>query len=701
MKLFFSRLETAFLLFAFFSFSLSAQYQYKIDSLKSRLKENPNDTVRAKIMTNIARMNFFAGNYKEMLSWSSKGAELAEANGMKRILPLIYNMMGSGYIMISDYPKALEYMQKSMRAFQDRGDIDGVASIYNNIGILYQNLGDYPKAIENMQKSLKIHEQKGDEKAIAMAIGNIASVYGQLNEDSLSMAYQQRSFDMHEKMNNQRDMVSSLNNLCVLYLKKKDYKKSLECLDRALSIIDKMESKDQRALIYSSMGNVYNAMKDYEKALETYLKIKPLVEEQGDQKQVAALYNFMAFARQNLKQDKQAEEDYLKAYELGEKLNLKVEQKDAAAGLYQLYKQGGDLKNALYYHEEAARLNDSIYNTSKNESLNSLKTQFALDRQEVSLKAKADEELKKKEAEKARQRVIIYAAMGGLLLVLMFSYFLYQRFRLTRRQNHIIAKQKLIVEQKNKEVTDSIVYAKRLQQAIIPPEDMVLRIFPGSFIFFQPKDIIAGDFYWLEDHVDSYYLAVADCTGHGVPGAIVSVVCSNALNRALKEYHMLSTGSLLDKARELVLETFEKSGEDIKDGMDISLIRIKKFSAENSVDIEWSGANNSLWYIQDNEIRTVKCDKQPIGRSDHAFPFTTHKLQLKKDSRVYLYTDGFADQFGGPKGKKFKYKPMEEMLLKIHLLPGEEQGRILEKNFADWKGQLEQIDDVSVIGIVL
>jgi tetratricopeptide (TPR) repeat protein len=588
-----------------------------------------------------------------------------------------------------------------MDAFKSRGDTDGVASIYNNIGLLYQNLGDYPKAIENMQKSLKIREQRKEQYNIAACIGNIAAVYGELNEDSLSMVYQQKSFAIHEKMNNQRDMVSSLNNLCALYLKKKDYKKALECLNHALGIIDKMESKDQRALIYSAMGNVYNSMKDYPKALETYIKIMPMVERQGDQKQLAGLYNFMGFAQQNLRQYKQAGENYLKAYELGEKLNLKVEQKEAAVGLYQVYKQNNDLQKALRYHEEASRLNDSIYNTSKSESLNSLKTQFALDRQEVSLKAKADEELKKKEAEKARQRVVIYAAMGGLLLVLVFSYFLYQRFRLTNKQNRIIAKQKLIVEQKNKEVTDSIVYAKRLQQAIIPPEEMILRIFPGTFIFFQPKDIIAGDFYWLEDYGDSYYLAAADCTGHGVPGAIVSVVCSNALNRALKEYKMLSTGNLLDKARELVLETFARSGEVIKDGMDISLIRIKKSFEGNKVDIEWSGANNSLWYIEDNQMKTVKCDKQPIGKTDNAFPFTAHKLQLKKGSRVYLYTDGFADQFGGPKGKKFKYKPMEDLLLKIQSLPGEEQRQILEKNFADWKGQLEQIDDVSVIGLVL
>jgi tetratricopeptide (TPR) repeat protein len=691
----------AFLFFAFLSFSLSAQYQYKIDSLKSRLRENPHDTIRAKIMSNLGRMNFFAGDYKEMLNWSSKSAEIAEKNGMKRILPGIYNMMGSGYLVLSDYPKGLEYLQKSMDAFKSRGDTDGVASIYNNIGLLYQNLGDYPKAIENMQKSLKIREQRKEQYSIAACIGNISAVYGELSEDSLSMLYQKRSFDMHEKMNNQRDMVSSLNNLCAIYLKKKDYKKALECLNRALGIIDQMESKDQRALIYSAMGNVYNSMRDYPKALETYIKIKPVVEEQGDQKQLAGLYNFMAIAQLSQKQDRQAEENYLRAYGLGEKLNLKVEQREAAAGLYQLYKQKGDLKNALHYHEEAARLNDSIYNASKNESLNSLKTQFALDRQEVSLKAKADEELKKKEAEKARQRVVIYAAMGGLLLVLVFSYFLYQRFRLTSRQNQIIAKQKLIVEQKNKEVTDSIVYAKRLQQAIIPPEEMVLKIFPDSFIFFQPKDIIAGDFYWLEDHGDSYYLAAADCTGHGVPGAIVSVVCSNALNRALKEYNMLSTGNILDKARELVLETFAKSGEVIKDGMDISLIRIKKSPAGNSVDLEWSGANNSLWYIEDNQIRTVKCDKQPIGKTDHAFPFTTHRLKMKKGSRAYLYTDGFADQFGGPKGKKFKYKPMEDLLLKIHSLPGREQQRILERNFAEWKGQLEQIDDVSVIGLVV
>ena len=242
-------------------------------------------------------------------------------------------------------------------------------------------------------------------------------------------------------------------------------------------------------------------------------------------------------------------------------------------------------------------------------------------------------------------------------MILIVALFVFYSLRKSQKTNKTIALQKKevetqkhLIEEKQNEIIESITYAKRLQQAILPPTDFIDKHIRNNFILYKPKDIVAGDFYWAENINDLIFIAAADSTGHGVPGAMVSVVCSNALNRTVKEFKVFETGKILDKTRELVLETFEKSISEVKDGMDISLLCI---DVKNK-SIFWSGANNPLWYIQDNEWKEIKADKQPIGKSDNPKPFTTHTIEYKDNSTFYLFTDGLADQFGGVHGKKIQ-----------------------------------------------
>lgn len=259
-----------------------------------------------------------------------------------------------------------------------------------------------------------------------------------------------------------------------------------------------------------------------------------------------------------------------------------------------------------------------------------------------------------------------------------------------------------LISEKNKEITDSINYAKHIQNAILPSKEFFSQIFPGSFIYFKPKDIVAGDFYWMyvsqesgKGEGEQIFFAAADCTGHGVPGALVSVICSNALNRAVKEFNISDPGKILDKTRALVIETFNKSKDEVKDGMDISLACLNKKTNE----LFWSGANNPLWLIQKSELIEFKPDKQPVGQSDLVKPFTTHRIQLSKNDSIYLFTDGFADQFGGEKGKKFKYSQFKNLLLNSYQLSPEVQEERIDKELENWMGPLEQVDDILIIGI--
>ena len=256
---------------------------------------------------------------------------------------------------------------------------------------------------------------------------------------------------------------------------------------------------------------------------------------------------------------------------------------------------------------------------------------------------------------------------------------------------------KAVIEKKNEDIFKSLTYAKRIQEAILPDRRLISEVFPNSFLFYRPKDVISGDFYWFQKVNGFVFGAVADCTGHGVPGALVSVVCNNSLNRSIREYGCSEPGKILDKTREIVIEEFEKSGEDVKDGMDISLCSLSQRT------LHWSGANNPLWIIRkdSNQLEEIKADKQPIGKYAGAKPFTTHQIELKAGDTIYIFTDGFQDQFGGVKQKKFKAAQLKELLLANQKLSMNEQKILLMNTFENWRGSLEQIDDVCVIGIRL
>lgn len=262
-----------------------------------------------------------------------------------------------------------------------------------------------------------------------------------------------------------------------------------------------------------------------------------------------------------------------------------------------------------------------------------------------------------------------------------------------------VAERTAEVVQQKQEIVDSINYAKRLQEALLPPEKMIRELLPDSFVLYLPKDIVAGDFYWMERKDNLTFIAAGDCTGHGVPGAMVSVVCSNALNRAVKEFGLSDPGEILDKVRELVVETFEKSESEVKDGMDVSLCAIDSHAKE----IVWAGANNPLWILRNNssEMEIITADKQPVGKTDYAKPFTSHRVKINSGDVIYLFTDGYADQFGGPKGKKFKYKPLQELLVSLRSKSMEDQRSFLGNTIMEWRGNLEQVDDVLIIGIQL
>lgn len=297
--------------------------------------------------------------------------------------------------------------------------------------------------------------------------------------------------------------------------------------------------------------------------------------------------------------------------------------------------------------------------------------------------------------------------LAGLALVIVFAAFMYNRFKVTQKQkqiieakewetqeqNKIITQQKHIVEEKQKEILDSINYAKRIQYTLLAHNDFLKENIPDHFVYFNPKDIVSGDFYWATKRSNKFYLAVCDSTGHGVPGAFMSLLNISFLNEAVNEKGIEQPDEVFDFVRRRLIDNISKEGQ--KDGFDGILICIDKSKSQ----ITYSAANNAPILIQNNKFAELEADRMPVGMGDRKENFKLHTVNVKEGDTLYLYTDGYADQFGGPKGKKFKYKPLNELLTANSGKSMNEQKEILKTSFENWRGDVEQVDDICIIGV--
>lgn len=669
------------------------------------------------------------------LKFLQKSLLIQEQINDQRGVSVALSNIGSIYIDLGKPEKAIEYNEKSLKIQQEIGDKEGVANSMQNIASIYSNQGNIPKALDYFQKILKVRKEIHDKNGLAQTYTSIANIYNRQKEYQKAEEFYKSSIQLNKEINDTRGLVTGYNNLAFIYLTNHRLEEALELLNKCSGLIATINSRSSLVYLnrnfgwyYKNAGNLPEAIKHYSVCLTTANEI-------GDKR---GCFDALLALGTIYDQENNLSESikfYKKAYELSLELGFPENIKNVTSALKGIYLAKGDFKNAYEMFELNIKMRDSINNIENRKASLELQYQIDFEKKEIELKEKAEFEKRqlqiKSEEEQKRKNIIIYSVVTGFILVLFFAVFILRSLQQNRRANKIISAQKEevevknhLIEEKQKEILDSIAYAKRLQEAILPPQRIVNSHLPDNFIIYQPKDIVAGDFYWFEHLDNCSYIAAADSTGHGVPGAMVSVVCSNALNRAVHEFALRDPGKILDKTRELVLETFSKSDKDVKDGMDISLAKICEMTPESKVipsrmvlpkgqslkdvldaqrtyKVEWAGANNPLWYFNGQEMIEINGHKQTIGKTDSPTPFITHAFNLKKGNVLYLFTDGFADQFGGPKGKKFKYKQLMELLLSTAIESSQNQKITIEKAFDSWKGNLEQVDDVCLIGIKL
>lgn len=567
------------------------------------------------------------------------------------------------------------------------------AKALNTIGASYQLKGNYAKAIDFYQQSLKIREKLKDTKGISASVANIGSIYINIGEFEKALTYQLRSLKIFELMNNKQGMASAYNNIGLIHNNLGHYDQSIEYTSKGLKLFEELGDKQGVAASMSNLGNTHYSTGDYLIALEYQMQSLKYAVESGD-KQVESI-TMSIIARTYLKQKKynQAIEFATKAKQLAIAAEDISAEKEATATLYDIYKATNNHNKALENYERFIVLKDSLFKEDNQREIAQKELEYEYEKKAAADSVRNEEEKRVKDAlifaknaQIEQDKTQKWALAGGVILLIIFGFFMYNRFKITQKQKNII-------EEKQKEISASINYAKRIQYALLAHEELLKTNLPDHFVLFKPKDIVSGDFYWATQKEDRFYLAVCDSTGHGVPGAFMSLLNISFLNEAINEKNMEEPNRILEHVRKRLIKNISQEGA--QDGMDGILIC---FDRKNN-SISYAAAHNKPILIKGTELIELPADKMPIGKGEKNEPFRLHTISAQKGDMLYLFTDGYADQFGGEHGKKFKYKQLEELFRTISSDSLNKQREELETTFINWQGNLEQIDDVCIIGI--
>jgi len=521
-----------------------------------------------------------------------------------------------------------------------------------------------------------------------------------IKEQTQALENNDIAYKLFKEANHLSGQLKVLTNQSMLYLTYHMYDSAYSTLNKLFFYETKM-SDSERYYMYQNFGTYYYSIDDYKNSILNYKKALTLAEQENLIDSKATILMLIAKTYRATKNYNEALKHVYQSIDISEKNNLIYELNEAYDELILIYDLKNDFKKAYLTKLINDSIKDEIYNIEKINRINQFETQLKLtEKEKVITEQKLTIKQEQLEHAEAKSQVtsLVFVVIVCVLLIVFVSLIFYRAKKLNHEinaQKAEVETQKLIVEEKNREITSSISYAKRIQTAILPPQSAVNDLLTENFIFYLPKDIVAGDFYWVQENEDSILFAVADCTGHGVPGSLVSVVCHNALNRAIGEFKLTQPAKILDAVSDMVIETFEKSETEVKDGMDIALCSWNKLNNT----FEYAGANNPLYLVSNNELLETKADKQPVGKYSTKQPFTNHSIKVKQGDLIYLFSDGFADQFGGEKGKKFMYKAFKEMLVKFHHLPLNEQKDAIRSIFYKWKEENDQVDDICIMGV--
>jgi len=630
------------------------------------------------------------------------------------------NDLGVSYYYMGQYEKALEYFVKSAEMKVLIGDSIGAAQAYNNTGIMYDIAGKPGKAVEYYLKALKIYEGVNRPDLMMGTILNIGIIYSDQKNYDEALKYYQEGVRLGIKIGDKTNLITAYNNVGIAYDKKQMYDSALAFYNKSFELSKKIGFKKGIAIAYNNMAINYEGREDYDKSIEYYLLALPLKIEMGDKSSIAITQLGLGDVYSAKGDQKTAIEYFTKGLKNAQKTSYILYIQQAYSGLSRSYGRAAKYKEAYEYQTLFVALKDSLLNEENTKIINELNTKYETVKKDKMLAIMTkDKELQ--DMELKRKRTIQYATTAALVLMLLLVFVVFRGYQQKKKANEVlntkneeIAKQRDEITEQKKELTDSIDYAKNIQQAILPHQEDISHALPEHFILYLPKNVVSGDFYWFAERDNKAFIAACDCTGHGVPGAFVSMIGNNLLNQIILEKEVTDPGQVLSELNKGIKGVFTKHGEqEAQDGMDMTLCVFDL----NSNKMEFAAANNPVFLLRKgvaasgqltntnvklfgNDLAIVSGDRTPIGGYtilNHAFK--SHNLDLQKNDMIYIFSDGYQDQFGGDKGKKFMIKRLKELLVTFQEIPVAEQKEKLQETIEGWRGKTEQIDDILVIGI--
>ncbi len=713
----------------FFGISKLSYAQYSnLDSLRTVLENAETDSA---VLQNLYWINRYYRDHDsidealnvsyQMLELANESKDQKKITWSKRVIAHNMNLQG---LKEESLNYVLDYINSLSSA-----DTADIALLYQDLGHRYSREENFSEALKYYFKSAHYYNLLGDDLWITK---NIASTYSDLNDEKNASKYNLIFIEKAKKDSNYLALANGYlaegyYNL-MLINHEVSYNFSQKAKDVYLNILKDPENRGL-GVVYGNIADVY--IYYYKNAPDSIRIVNPLFENVKDIKKAmldtAEHYIDMSYAiasknNKNLfyifygygdlyyyqGKIKRSEKEFLKCYDISRKSEgMTFDRKKVSEQLYKVYKKLGDEKKALKFYEEFVALRDTLFNQDKQRDVGKQEAKFEYEKQKAQEEAqrakqkaiedaKAEQEKAVAKEKEKNQRIITYSIALGLILISIFSALIFRRLKIARAQQVVIEKQKKTIEKNRNEMLESIEYSKNIQQRIFPTIEEIATLLPNSFVYFRPKDVVSGDFYWAHQKGDKTFFSVADCTGHGVPGAFMTLISLNLINAIILEDGVDSTATILERLHTRLKERLSVSEEDqVKHGLDIAMCAYNHKTKE----LEYSGLHNPLYIINsDNELREIKGDNLFLGISNN-FDVTSHKVRIQPGDSVYMSTDGFPDQKGGEKGKKYYYSRLRNSLRIVDTMLVDKRRGVLNQKFEEWKGDKEQIDDVCIMGV--
>ncbi|MCF6242153.1 MAG: tetratricopeptide repeat protein [Bacteroidales bacterium] len=706
--------------------------EYANEALKLARKTNDTKS-QATALKTIGIVNLFQGDYDKSEQFHKDALALFLALNYAKGISACYNNLGIIHELKGEFAKAVEQYKYSLEINKKINNQRGIASCYSNLGNIFQQRGNYRQSINYYLDALKIFEFINDTESAGDIYNNIGGLNEKLQETNTALKNYQKALILYIKSNTRDKMSNSLINIGRVLSTKGEYSKSIEYYLQALELRKNYGSKKGIASTYLNLGEVYLNMEKYNQAFKYINQSLTTYKEIDVKTGVCDAYNLLGEYYRKTGKFKKATEQLKNAIKAAKEIGYKPSLQDSYELLSTVYADWKKFPKAYEYRLLYELMTDSLTNEKNSNNITELQMQYEFEKslKEHDLQNKIDK-IQTKEALK-KQKIISWALITGLIFILIIVFIIYRAYKRKQKDNlllqkqkdeinnineelktyqeelisqkeHLIENQKIIennlnkISKQNQKITDSIQYALRIQTALLPEENLFAQAFSDYFILNMPKDIVSGDFYWLKIHKNKIYIAVADSTGHGVPGAFMSLIGISFLNEIIKNNENHSAAGILNQLRNYLKSALNRNDTGTKtgDGIDIALCIIDTLKKE----IQYAGAYNPLIIINNrNELSVVKADKMPIGKHHkEKNSFTNNRLTYSDGDRFYLFTDGYLDQFGGVQGRKFLMNNFKDLLLKICNLPMQEQKNKLVQNFNNWKEEYEQVDDILIIG---